>query len=58
MSKQYDNISEKARKIETALKFTSGDMEKAKMMASGKLQDVVVIKGKSVRYSARLCKYR
>jgi len=48
MSKQYEAIGEKARKIETALKFTDGDMEKAKLMASGKLHDVVVIKGKFV----------
>jgi len=48
MSKQYEAMGEKARKIETALKFTGGDMEKAKLMASGKLQDVVVIKGKFV----------
>jgi hypothetical protein len=48
MSKQYEAMGEKAKKIETALKFTDGDMEKAKLMASGKLQDVVVIKGKFV----------
>jgi len=48
MSKQYEAIGEKARKIETALKYTNGDMEKAKLMASGKLHDVVVIKGKFV----------
>jgi len=48
MSKQYEAIGDKARKIETALKYTDGDMEKAKLMASGKLHDVVVIKGKFV----------
>jgi hypothetical protein len=48
MSKQYEAMGEKAKKIEVALKFTDGDMEKAKLMASGKLQDVVVIKGKFV----------
>lgn len=48
MAGQNDNVSEKAKKIETALKFTGGDMEKAKFMAAGKLQDVVVIKGKFI----------
>lgn len=48
MSKQYEAIGEKAKRIETALKFTDDDMEKAKLMAAGKLHDVVVIKGKFV----------
>jgi hypothetical protein len=48
MAGQNDNVSEKAKKIETALKFTGGDMEKAKFMAAGKLQDVVVINGKFI----------
>ncbi len=48
MAGQNDNVSEKAKKIETALKYTAGDMEKAKFMAAGKLQDVVAIKGKFI----------
>lgn len=48
MSQQYEAMGEKSKRIETALKFTNGDMDKAKLMASGKLQDVVVIKGKFV----------
>lgn len=48
MAAQSDSVSEKAKKIETALKYTAGDMEKAKFMAAGKLQDVVAVKGKFV----------
>jgi len=48
MAGQNDSVSEKAKKIETALKYTAGDMEKAKFMAAGKLQDVVAIKGKFI----------
>lgn len=48
MAGQNDNVTEKAKKIETALKYTGGDMEKAKFMSAGKLQDVVAIKGKFV----------
>lgn len=48
MSQQYEAMGETAKKIETSLKFTNGDMDKAKLMASGKLQDIVVIKGKFV----------
>ncbi|HOP62215.1 MAG TPA: hypothetical protein PK906_02510 [Spirochaetota bacterium] len=43
-----ETVSEKAKRIETALKYTDGDMEQAKFMAAGKLQDVVAIKGKFV----------
>ncbi len=48
MSDQFDNINEKAKRIEAALKYTDGDMSSAKLMASGKLQDVTVIKGKFI----------
>lgn len=46
MGQQNDTINEKAKRIEISLKYTGGDMEKAKLMSSGKLQDVIVIKGK------------
>ncbi len=46
MSQQYETMDEASKKIEIALKFSNGDLDKAKLMASGKLQDVVVIKGK------------
>ncbi len=48
MDQQGDKLSEKAKRIEISLKYTGGDMEKAKLMASGKMQDVTVIKGKFV----------
>ncbi|MFA5519995.1 MAG: hypothetical protein WDA74_12135, partial [Spirochaetota bacterium] len=48
MSQQYEAMGETAKRIEAALRFSKGDMDKAKLMASGKLQDVVVIKGKFI----------
>lgn len=48
MAKEQTGIGEKAKRIEIALKFTNGDMEKAKLMASGGLLDVTVIKGKFI----------
>jgi len=39
-------ITEKTKKIEIALKYTNGDMEKAKLMAMGSIVDVLAIKGK------------
>ncbi|HON15081.1 MAG TPA: hypothetical protein PLA51_01255 [Spirochaetota bacterium] len=48
MPEARESISEKAKRIETALKYTNGDMEKAKFMAGGKLQDIVALKGKFV----------
>lgn len=46
MGQQNESLNEKAKRIEISLKYTNGDMDKAKLMSSGKLQDVVVIKGK------------
>ena len=43
---QYDSFSEKSKLIDIALKYTNGDMEKAKLMTSGMYNDVEVIKGK------------
>jgi hypothetical protein len=48
MATNQSNIGEKAKKIEIALKFTNGDMDKAKLMASGNMFDVIVVKGKFV----------
>ncbi len=47
-SSSYDSMNEKTQKLEVALKYTHGDMEKAKMMVSGKYQDIVLIKGKYI----------
>jgi hypothetical protein len=46
MPEQYDSFNEKTKLIETSLKYTNGDMEKAKAMASGQYLDVVVVKVK------------
>lgn len=46
MGQQNESLNEKAKRIEISLRYTNGDMDKAKLMSSGKLQDVVVIKGK------------
>ncbi len=48
MATNQNNIGEKAKRIEIALKYTNGDMDKAKLMASGGLFDVTVIKGKFI----------
>lgn len=48
MANEQVNIGEKAKRIEIALKFTNGDMEKAKLMASGNMTDVTIIKGKFI----------
>lgn len=48
MAINQNNIGEKAKRIEIALKFTDGDMDKAKLMASGNMTDVVVVKGKFI----------
>ncbi len=48
MVTQNEIVNEKAKRIETALKYTGDDMEKAKLMASGKIQDVVTVKTKFV----------
>jgi hypothetical protein len=48
MATNEKTISDKAKRIEVALKFTDGDMEKAKLMASGNINDVTAIKGKFI----------
>lgn len=42
----YTSLGEQTRLLNMALKYTGGDAEKAKMMAAGQYEDVVVIKGK------------
>ncbi len=46
MTEQYSSLNEKTKLIEHALKFTSGNMDKAKAMVSGQYQDIIVIKCK------------
>jgi len=46
MTEQYDSLNEKAKLIDIALKYTGGDLEKAKAMVNGQYNDIVVVKGK------------
>ncbi len=43
---QYDAFSDQTQLINKALKYTNGNLEKARQMAAGILQDVAVIKGR------------
>ena len=46
MTEQYDSLNEKTKLLETALKYTNGDIEKAKAMVAGQYNDVTAVKGK------------
>ncbi len=46
MTEQYDSLGEKTKLVDISLKYTRGDIEKAKEMAAGHLQDIGVIKAK------------
>lgn len=46
MAANQNSIGEKAKRIEIALKFTGGDMDKAKQMAAGGISDITIVKGK------------
>lgn len=47
MTDQHNNaFSEKAKQIEISMKYTGGDMEKAKSMASNQYFDIIALKGK------------
>jgi len=52
MAEQFDSLNEKTKNIETSLKYTDGDMEKAKAMASGQYNDVILVKGKFLSKSS------
>lgn len=41
------DLGEQARKMDIALKYTNGDMEMAKQMVAGKINDIYIIKGKA-----------
>ena len=43
---QFDSLGEKTKNINIALKYTNGDMEKARKMVNGQLNDVVIAKGR------------
>ncbi|SRR6056297_3584 len=42
----FDSLNEQTRLINIALKYTNGDMDKARSMVSGQYNDVAVIKGR------------
>ncbi len=46
MTEQNDSFSEKSRQVDRAMRYTHGDIIKAKEMASGQYLDVMVVKGK------------
>lgn len=43
---EYDFLNDKTKLINSALRFTKGDVEKAKQMISGQFNDAVAVKGK------------
>ena len=45
-NKQFNDLNEKTQQIKIALKYTGDDVNKAKLMVNGQLNDVVVAKGK------------
>ncbi len=48
MAEQYESLGEKTKLVDISLRYTAGDIEKAKAMASGQLQDITVIKAKFI----------
>ena len=48
MTEQFNSLEEKAKRIDIALKYTDGNMERAKEMVSGHYFDIKVLKGKFI----------
>jgi hypothetical protein len=46
MAEQSDSLGEKTRLVDIAMRYTRGDILKAKEMASGQYLDIMVVKGK------------
>lgn len=46
MAEQFDALNEKTKLIDIAMKFTYGDMNKAKEMVAGQYLDVIAVKGR------------
>lgn len=42
----FDSLNEQTKLINTAMKYTGGDMDRARLMVSGQYNDVAVIKGR------------
>ena len=51
MTEQFNSFGEKAKKIDMAMKYTNGDIDKAKAMVSGQYQDIIVVKCKFIVYN-------
>lgn len=41
-----NSLSEQSRKVNIAMHYTNGDMEKSKLMVAGKYNDLIILKGK------------
>ncbi len=48
MTEQLDSLGEKTKQIDMAMKYTRGDIFKAKEMAAGQYLDIMVLKGKFI----------
>jgi hypothetical protein len=46
MTEQFDSLGEKTKQVDIAMKYTRGDILKAKEMVSGQYLDVMVLKGR------------
>ena len=46
MTEQFDSLDEKTKQVDMAMKYTRGDILKAKEMASGQYLDIMVLKGR------------
>lgn len=46
MTEEFDSLGEKTKLIDISLKYTNGDMNKAKEMVSGQYHDVIAVKGR------------
>ncbi|MBP7738060.1 MAG: hypothetical protein KA369_18935 [Spirochaetes bacterium] len=46
MTEEFDSLGDKTKQVDIAMKYTKGDILKAKEMASGQYLDVMVVKGK------------
>ncbi len=46
MTEQFDSLGEKTKQVDIAMKYTRGDIIKAKDMVSGQYLDIMVVKGK------------
>lgn len=55
MTEQFDSLGEKTKQVDMAMKYTRGDILKAKEMVSGQYLDIMVVKGRFIVESRGLC---